>query len=413
MSVKVRFAPSPTGIPHVGNIRTALFNYFFAKANNGVFILRIEDTDQARKIEGSERAIKESLLWLGVAWDEYIIQSERVQEYKKYALELVEKRLAREDSGAIRFIVPKEGKTSWQDAVGGKKIEFKNNEIEDFVILKSDGFPTYHLANVVDDYTEKISHVIRGEDWISSTPKHILLYKAFDWEADMPIFAHVPNVLEADRKKLSKRRGAKSVLDFKNEGFLPEALLNYLMLLGWSPKDDREILSREDFEREFKLENINIAPAIFDEKKLLWMNGEYIRKVQNSELRTQILEFDPTVSSIPNFEKYIPLAQTRMKTLGDFRDLVERNEDIILNTKQRELAEKLKEKYLKISNLEWKAASISNATIAVRDTLGVSTRDVYEVLTGSPQGLPFEEKLEIQGQPGTISGLEAIIKNKK
>ncbi len=409
MEVIVRFAPSPTGIPHVGNIRTALFNYFFAKAIGGKFILRIEDTDQARKIEGAVDAIKDSLKWLGISWDEEIVQSENLAEYKKFADQLISKGLAREDNGAIRFNVPKAGATSWVDGVGNKEIEFQNSDIEDFIILKSDGFPTYHLANIVDDHAEKISHVIRGEDWISSAPKHIMLYNAFGWEP--PIFAHVPNIFGTDGKKLSKRRGAKSVLDFKKEGFLPEALLNYLMLLGWSPKDDREILSKVDFEKEFKLENINDAPAIFDEKKLLWMNGEYIRKSSDAEFRESLLKFDPSISSILHYEEYTPLAKTRVKTLAEFKELAEDNKEVSLNDNQKRLAQELKDKYQTLS--PWAAVPISNATIYVRDQLGNSTKDVYTVLTGKSQGLPFEQKLSIQGQAGTISLLDEILKNQK
>ena len=405
--VRVRFAPSPTGVPHIGNIRTALFNYFFAKSKKGFFILRIEDTDQARKVEGAITAIKESLKWLGVVWDEYTVQSARLSEYKKYASFLLSKKLAREDNGAIRFVIPKDGLTSWTDQVGNKKIEFKNDDIEDFIILKGDGFPTYHLANVVDDHVQGITHVIRGEDWIPSTPKHIMLYKALGWSEQIPQFVHVPNILEAGGKKLSKRKGAKSVLDFRKDGYLSEALLNYLMLLGWSPKNDREILSREEIEKEFKLENINTSPAIFDERKLLWMNGEYIRQSQISNLKSQILEFDPDVSKIPDFEKYIPLAQTRMKTLADFRGLVE-TEKTALYQDQKELAEGLINAYRNLD--EWNQASISGATIAVRDQTGLSTRDVYTILTGKPQGLPFEQKLEIQGRSETINQLEGALK---
>jgi len=409
-NVKVRFAPSPTGIPHVGNIRTALFNYFFAKSTGGKFILRIEDTDQARKVEGALRAIEESLAWLGVKWDKQIVQSANLKGYIEAANVLISIGAADRENGAVRFKVPKEGITFWVDAVGGKRIEFKNSEIENFIILKSDGYPTYHLANVVDDHAQGISHVIRGEDWIPSTPKHILIYKAFGWEDKIPIFAHVPNVLGTDGKKLSKRRGAKSVIDFKNEGFLPDALLNYLMLLGWSPKNDREILSKEEIEKEFKLENINSSPAIFDERKLLWMNGEYIRKTTNLQLKAQILEFDSEISSIPNFEQYLPIAKTRMKTLADFRALVE-NRSIALNQEQKKLAQELATTYRELS--EWKPTLISAATIAVRDQVGVSTQDVYTVLTGRPQGLPFEQKLEIQGQGGTVSWLEHILKINK
>jgi glutamyl-tRNA synthetase len=399
--VIVRFAPSPTGIPHVGNIRTALFNYFFARASDGEFILRIEDTDQARKVEGAIESIKESLSWLGITWDNYIIQSENLKSYEKYARGIVSKGLAREDDGAVRFIVPEEGVTSWEDRVGNKTIEFKNSEIEDFVILKSDGFPTYHLANVIDDHGEKITHVIRGEDWIPSTPKHILLYKALGWGNDIPLFAHVPNILGTDRKKLSKRRGAKSVLDFKKEGILSSALLNYLMLLGWSPKNDREILSKKEIEKEFKLENINTAPAIFDERKLLWMNGEYIRNENDSDIESKIIEFDSNIAKdIPDFKKYIPLARTRMKTLAEFRQLVTYGLSEPWNTEQEKLAQELINVYRNID--DWKATQISTATITVQKQLGSTMQDVYTVLTGKPQGLPFAEKLEIEGKQDTI-----------
>lgn len=401
--VTVRFAPSPTGIPHIGNIRTALFNYFFAKANNGKFLLRIEDTDQARKVEGAEEAIKESLLWLGINWDEDIIhQSNLVESYKKYAEDLVEKGLAKKEDSAIRFITAKTGKTSWTDKVGNKKIEFENSEIEDFIILKSDGFPTYHLANVIDDHEEGITHVIRGEDWISSTPKHILLYEAFDWK--VPIFAHVPNILGTDRKKLSKRRGAKSVLDFKNEGFLPEALLNYLMLLGWSPKDDREILSKEEIEKIFSLEGINIAPSIFDQKKLDWINGEYIRQLSNEELKKRIKE----ISKLENIDdKFLELAKSRMKTLLDFETLVApliKGLNIELDQKEKEIAKKLQDKLSAISN--WGKDLILSVLKEIITEENVKMGIIYKIFTGKETGLPLPESLEIIGKEKTLKLLK-------
>lgn len=403
-TIRVRFAPSPTGIPHVGNIRTALFDFCFAKATNGTFILRIEDTDQARKMEGAVEKIQESLTWLGASWDEFLTQSERLSEYKRYAEQLVAEGKAKEEEGAIRFLVPKEGTTSWVDAVGNKEVKFENKDIEDFIILKKDGFPTYHLANVVDDHLMNITHVIRGEDWIPSAPKHIMLYASFGWQP--PTFAHVPNVLGIDGKKLSKRKGAKSVLDFKSEGFLPEALFNYLMLLGWSPKGDREILSRETIEKEFKLENINTAPAIFDEKKLLWMNGEYIRTIEVKDLASKLLEFDPEISSLPHFEAYIPLAQTRMKTLKDFRELAE-NTNPELSEKQTELVRELAAQYEGVSN--WTTEQILSVSFEARDKTASSTKDLYVVLTGKPQGLPLAEKLEIDGKNETINWLNKLI----
>lgn len=401
--VKVRFAPSPTGIPHVGNIRTALFDFFFARANNGKFLLRIEDTDQARKVEGAIEKIEESLLWLGATWDEKLIQSERLSEYQKYAELLLEKGLAKKEEGAIRFITPKEGSISWTDLVGGKTISFESRDVEDFIILKKDGFPTYHLANVIDDHLMGITHVIRGEDWIPSTPKHIMLYKAFNWIP--PEFAHVPNVLGTDGKKLSKRKGAKSVLDYKSEGILAEALLNYLMLLGWSPKNDREILSQEEIEKEFDFKNVNVAPAVFDERKLLWMNGEYIRSLRIEDLKNKVLEFDPEISSITNFEQYLPLAQSRMKTLSEFRELAQDNNSVVYSEEQKQLAKKLIETYSAFP--DWHAQLLADSTLSIRDELGLKTKDIFTVLTGKTQGLPFQEKLVIDGKEQTIEFLRS------
>lgn len=403
--VVVRFAPSPTGILHVGGIRTALFNFFFAKSQGGQFILRNEDTDQARKVEGSLEATLESFRWLNISWDELITQSERLLEYKKYADQLVSLGKAVEEEGAIRFKVDPTGKTSWIDMVGNKEISFESSDIEDFIILKKDGFPTYHLANVVDDHLLLVSHVIRGEDWISSTPKHIMLYKSLGWAH--PIFAHVPNVMGADGKKLSKRKGAKSVLDFKKEGILSSALLNYLMLLGWSPKNDREILSKEEMEKEFKLENIQVSSAVFDEKKLLWMNGEYIRRSTISNLQFLISNFDKEIASIPNFEQYVPLAQTRMKTLAEFRDLVQNNDTVELSGEQKKLAKELLDVYSGIK--DWNKENLMKVSFEVRDKTGSSTKDLYMVLTGKPQGLPLFEKLELEGSSLTLEYLKRHI----
>lgn len=400
-TVKVRFAPSPTGTLHVGGIRTALFNYCFAKSQKGKFLLRIEDTDQARLVKGAVEQIKESLQWLGVSWDSLVTQSERLDTYKKYASELILKGKAREEDGAVRFIVNKIGSTSWTDGVGNKEISFENKDIEDFIILKKDGFPTYHLANVLDDHLMGITHVIRGDDWVSSTPKHIMLYSAFGWIP--PVFAHVPNIFDFSGKKLSKRRGAKSILDFKKEGYLSDALFNYLMLLGWSPKGDREILTREEIERQFTLENVNTSPAIFDERKLLWMNGEYTRALGVRALGDRLLEFDPSLSSIPHFEKYISLAQTRMKTLADFKTLI-MDGTVELSDKQKQLARALFQAYTSVSS--WNKDELLKVSFEIRDQLGSSTKDLYLVLTGKSQGLPLFEKLEIEGKGKTLERLK-------
>lgn len=402
--VKVRFAPSPTGIPHVGNIRTALFDYFLAKSTGGKFILRLEDTDQARKIEGAEEAIKESLLWLGAEWDEFVVQSERLSEYKNFAQKLVEKGQAIVEEGAIRFLVEKSGSISWTDAIGNKEISYELENVEDFIILKADGYPTYHLANVVDDHLMEITHVIRGEDWIPSTPKHILLYKAFGWEA--PVFAHVPNVMGVDGKKLSKRRGAKSVLDFKKEGYLPSALMNYLMLLGWSPKDDREVLSKQEIIDNFSLDKVNVSPAVFDERKLLWMNGEYIRQANNSELKKMILEFDPLLKEFDQelLEKLMEPAKTRMKTLADFRTLAKPFLDPEFSTEPSEIKNGLRK--ILTDNNNWTLDSIIETIKGFNTNQGIAFPEIYQAIIGQKQGLPLADVFVILGKERTVRLLD-------
>jgi glutamyl-tRNA synthetase len=405
---RVRFAPSPTGILHVGGIRTALLNYFFAKSKKGEFILRNEDTDQARKVEGSLEATLSSLEWLGVSWDDLVVQSERLSYYKKYADTLVTKGMAREDDGAIRFITLKEGTTSWTDAIGNKEISFENKNIEDFIILKKDGFPTYHLANVVDDHLMEITHVIRGEDWIPSAPKHIMLYDAFGW--DRPTFAHVPNVLGLDGKKLSKRRGAKSVLDFKSDGYLPQALLNYLMLLGWSPKDDRDILTKEEISSEFLLENVNSAPAIFDEKKLLWMNGEYIRMASLDQVVKYLEDYDSGfVENLRNLNLlgFIEVAQTRVKTLKEFRISIEQMMGSNVSNIKDESLSLRKNLFDKFSALaSWDKQAILDMLMTDFIKKGIKFPLIYEAIYGVDRGLPLADTFELLGRDKTLALLK-------
>ncbi len=398
--VKVRYAPSPTGIPHVGNIRTALFDYFQAKANNGTFVLRIEDTDQERKVEGALEAIKESLTWLGADWDEYVVQSERLDKYKKYAEELLEKGIAREEEGAIRFVVPEgEKEISWQDEIGKRVISFAREEIDDFIILKKDGYPTYHLANVVDDHLMEITHVIRGDDWISSTPKHILLYEAFGW--NMPEFAHVPNVLSEDGKKLSKRRGAKSVLEFRDDGYLPEALLNYLMLLGWSPKNDKTIVSKEEIINEFSLDRVSVAGAIFSEQKLEWMNGEYIRALSLKDLEKRLFDYDNSLKELDRdlVRKLVEPAQTRMKKLSDFKKMIS---PFLEKTENDNPLRKLL--YDKISRIDnWNKDEIVENLKSFIKEQNIKFPALYEIIIGEKQGLPLGDVFEILGKEKTLS----------
>lgn len=339
-SVRTRFAPSPTGYVHIGSLRTSLFAFLFAKHNNGTVVLRIEDTDQTRKVEGAVENLIQVLGGLGVQFDEGpfldhdkisirgdhgpYIQSERLDLYKKYALELVEndkayycfctqerldelrkeqtalkkppmydglcKKLSKEEVDAklgsgesyvIRQAIASTGTTTIHDLVYGD-ITYENELLDDQVLLKSDGFPTYHLAVVVDDHLMEITHVIRAEEWIPSTPKHLLLFEAFGWEP--PAFAHLPLIVNPDKSKLSKRQGDVAVEDFLKKGYLPEALINFVALLGWNPKTEQEMFTLQELIEQFDLIKVNRASAVFDTVKLDWMNSLYLRKLTNEQL---------------------------------------------------------------------------------------------------------------------------------
>ena len=332
--VRVRFAPSPTGNVHVGSLRTALYNYLFAKQNDGTFVLRLEDTDRTRYQEGSVENLLNALYTTGVVPDEGLqlvdgkpvengeygpyIQSERLDIYKKYIQQLidegkayycfcskerltqlreeqkkagetprydghcrnlspeeVQKRIANGDPYVIRLKLPENTDITFDDVVRGK-ITINTKEMDDQVLIKEDGFPTYHFAVVIDDHLMKITHVIRGEEWLPSTPKHVYLYQCFGWQP--PTFVHLSNILNEDHKKLSKRQGDVAVGDFLAKGYLPEALVNFLALLGWSPEDDQEIFSLEELEKAFDIHRISNSGAVFDREKLNWMNGQYIKK---------------------------------------------------------------------------------------------------------------------------------------
>ncbi|MFC1864400.1 glutamate--tRNA ligase [Chloroflexota bacterium] len=379
-SVRVRFAPSPTGYPHVGNIRTALFAWLFARHHGGSFIVRIEDTDVARKVEGAVEAILDSLRWLGLDWDEGpevggkygpYFQSQRLELYQYAAQQLISQgdayycycspqrleemradqvrrkqppgydRHCRDLSeevwaekaadgirSVIRFKTPLDGQTRFNDLIWGE-VKFENNTLDDLVLLKSDGYPTYHLANVVDDHHMEISHVIRAEEWLSSTPRHVLLYQALGFEP--PQFAHQPMLLGADRSKLSKRHGAVSITEFQTQGYLPEAMLNFLALLGWSLDDKTEIMSRQQLIDNYSLERVSRTAAIFNRDKLDWMNGVYIRSLSLEDFTRQALPFldsglPPEVErplSTEYIRQIMPLVQERAKTLAEVPDLVQ------------------------------------------------------------------------------------------
>jgi nondiscriminating glutamyl-tRNA synthetase len=342
VSVRVRFAPSPTGFLHVGGLRTALFNYLFARQNAGKFVLRIEDTDRSRIVEGAVDNLLGVFDWLGLSFDEGprvggdfgpYVQSERLVTYyhhverllaagrayrcfctpeeleamrssqieqgvtpmydrrcRKLDAETSRRRAEKGEPHVVRLAVPQAGTISFDDLVRGQ-VSFQAEVIDDQVLLKSDGFPTYHLANVIDDHLMQISHVIRGEEWLSSTPKHVLLYQFFGWE--IPAFAHLPLLLNADRAKLSKRTADVAVEAYRDDGILPEALLNFVALLGWHPKTEQELFSVEQLIDEFDLTRVGKAGAIFDITKLRWLNSEYLKRESDDELYASASRFFP------------------------------------------------------------------------------------------------------------------------
>jgi glutamyl-tRNA synthetase len=368
MAVRTRIAPSPTGDYHVGHLRTLLYNYALAKKDSGQFLLRIEDTDQSRLVPGAAEGILEVIKLYGFNWDEYYVQSERLEIYKKHAVGLVETGYAyycfcseerlqqmREDQKAkgippkydkhclnlskeeaatkvsngekfvIRLNVPKDEVVEFNDAVYGL-LTFNSGEIDDSVLIKSDGFPTYHMAVVVDDHLMNVSHILRGNDWLPSAPKHVLLYKYLGW--DIPVHAHLPNLKEKDgSKKLSKRFGAVSAYDFLSQGYLQEAVLNLLMFAGWNPGTDKEIYSLDEFINDFSLDKVHKTDlVVFDRDKLLWLNGHYIRSLSPDDLWVRIkdwaerFEINLGVANVSEEKivKVLSLLQERLKLLGEF-----------------------------------------------------------------------------------------------
>lgn len=365
--VRVRFAPSPTGSLHIGGARTALFNWLFARHNGGKFILRVDDTDLQRSTEESMKGILEGLRWLGIDWDEGpIYQSQRIEEYRKFANKLLEEgkayycfctkeeleemRKQAEKEGrppmytgkcrnltkeqieehlrqgrkpVIRLKVPQQGKTVVHDVIRGD-VEFDNSTFDDFIIMKSDNMPTYNFATVVDDYQMGITHVIRAEEHLSNTPKQILIYEALGVE--IPQFAHVSMVLAPDRSKLSKRHGATSVQEFRDQGYLPEAIVNYITLLGWMPKDGEEIFDVSKSIKEFTLERVSKNPAVYDVQKLTWINGHYIRNYDLDKLTEAVIPFLKAKNLIREdfdydyIKKIVSAVREREKTLVDIAD---------------------------------------------------------------------------------------------
>ena len=330
--MKLRIAPSPTGSLHIGNARTALFNWLYAKANGGTFVVRIDDTDMERSTEEHQKNILENLRWLGLDWDEGVDvggehgdykQSSRFERYREVANQLVEKNFAYEDDGAIRFKVPKDQTINFKDFVRGD-MTFDTSDVEDFVILRSDNSPTYHLASTVDDVDYGITIIARGEDILSSTPKHILIMEALG--ADLPNFCHLPLLFGPDGKKLSKRHGDTSVKAFRDKGILNDAMFNYLCLLGWSPGDDVEHFDRDFAISKFDFNKVLPNSAIFDEKKLLWLNGQYIRSTAFDKfLKNALNKVEENLNRAlfpeenERLNKILPSVQERVETMNDLQ----------------------------------------------------------------------------------------------
>jgi len=319
MTVRVRMAPSPTGFLHVGGVRTFLFNWLFARGHGGECLLRIENTDTGREVADSVEQIERSLRWLGIDWDgETRFQLDGAERCRQEAARLVTEGKAYEDEGAIRIRMPEAGEIGWDDAVKGR-IDFPATELEDMVILRSDGRPVYNFASPVDDWSDGITHVIRGDDHVSNTPKQIVVLEALG--AALPIYAHVPNVFGPDGKKLSKRHGAVSIDEFRTSGYLAEALMNFIALLGWAPDGETTIMSRDELVALFTLERVGVSPATFDYAKLDWMNGVYLRSLPVQEyakaLRTYLVERG---SNWPEerIRASAPLVQEKISLLGEF-----------------------------------------------------------------------------------------------
>ncbi len=469
MSVRLRFAPSPTGALHIGSVRTILYNYLFARQRGGTLALRVEDTDRERLVAGAIDSIYDGLHWLGITWDEGpreggphapYVQSERLPLYQKHAQELVVKgaayfcfcskeRLAavraeqearkeltrydrhcrtippveaaaraKTESHVVRLKVPDQGTLAVDDLVHGR-IEWQANTIEDQVILKSDGFPTYHLAVVVDDHVMGITHIMRGEEWIASIPKHLLIYRAFGWE--VPPMAHFPDVLGPDGKKLSKRHGSTAVSQFRDDGYLPEALINYLALIGWSPGTEEEIFSMDDLIRLWKIEQVQRAGGKWDKERLDFFNGVWIRRLFVDELVRRLRPFVPAEWDEGILRKVTPLIQERMKTLKDAKDQIA---FLFTDELRYDPAQLIPKKYDGRTTIEalakvivvlryadpFTAERIESAIEGVAQDIGWTVREltiaVRVAVTGTKVGPPLYQSIDLLGKEKVIERLE-------
>ncbi|KKS41241.1 MAG: Glutamate-tRNA ligase [candidate division CPR1 bacterium GW2011_GWA2_42_17] len=431
MNVRVRIAPSPTGFAHVGTAYMALFNWAFAKKNHGAFVLRLEDTDQKRHVPEAEEAIYSALKWLNINPDESPVkcgqfgpyrQSERLSRYRETSASLVKSGTAYPKDGAIWLKMIPDIVFEWEDAVRGK-ISFDSNQLKDWVILKSDLNPTYNFANVIDDLDMKISHVIRGEEHISNTPLQLSVYQALGKKP--PVFAHLPVLRAADHKKLSKRRDPVSLQWFREEGYLPEALLNFLALQGWSHPEEKDIFTADEFAKLISLERIKTSAPVFDSKKLDWLNGQYIKTKSDQELAKLIGK--DFAKEIPKelVEKFIPLVKERLRKLKDFSESVNffitaPNVPLPLLTGQtKHTPSEVKQIFLRTikvyeENKIWRTAELEIVGHHLLETTGWTPRELFMTirvaLSGKTATPPLFEMMAVLGKDETLKRLMAAAK---
>lgn len=444
--IRTRFAPSPTGSLHIGGLRTAAYAYALAKHDGGDFLLRIEDTDQKREVSGAREKLQEILTTFDITWDEFYVQSDRAQDglYRKRAEQLVknghafycqcEARNAKEEgfskvlrdpcrdqeltSGAIKLRVPDNEKISYHDLVIKKDIEWSTNDVADTTLLKSDGiFPTYHLAVVIDDTEMKISHVLRGYDWLPSTPIHLLVYKYLGYER--PEIGHLTDIQDIAGGKLSKRKGSYSCEALLSEGYLPQGILNFIILLGWAPKDNRELFTLEEFVEHFDVAGFQKSNPVYNIDKLNWFNGQYIRKLSDEEFVKKVQEMYGDKYPIDKVRQLAPLVKDRIKKISEFESLAgyvfEEREPVKLTEKY--------EKYIKdalkaLEELEdWSTESLNTALMEIVTSKGHKTGDFFQDMRGAIAGSkvtpPLNDTLVIMGKKETLNRLHNALDKKK
>jgi glutamyl-tRNA synthetase len=404
-------APSPTGFLHIGGVRTFLFNWLFARRHGGELLLRIENTDTSREVAEAVDQIKESLIWLGIDWDgEVRFQLDTADKARELANRLVSEGKAYEDDGAIRFRQPKEGTVSWDDAVRGR-IEFRNELLPDLVIVRSDGRPTYNFVSPVDDVFDEITHVIRGEDHVSNTPTQINILRALG--ADLPTYAHVPNINGDDGRKLSKRRNAVALDDFRAAGYLPAALFNFLALLGWSYDDKTTIMSRRELVERFDLDRVVPSPATLDYKKLDWMNGVYLRNLQPEEYAHWLdkwLDEHGIDWSRELVHATVPLVEEKIETFAQYPDFVRfLFEDVSANGADPRICRAAFERLEPVE--PWEASRLEDELRALADELGEKPRTAFQpirlAITGSKISPGLFESMELLGKEKSLARLAA------